>query len=194
MTNEIKIKQVIGKTITSFDINFNKKDLIFTFSEKETLSLFHTQECCEDVEIDDISGDLNDLIGHPLIDASERISGNIDSDSGTETWTFYHFATIQGSVTIRWVGRSNGYYSEKVEWVYKDASNCIEGARTLKKEYENLERDMKLLNAKHDDKDKLIESLYQKIRTLYVLNDTITKDFNTLHGLAIQIKANISKI
>lgn len=145
-----------------------------TFTNGTTLRFYHDQDCCESVGINDIIGDLGDLIGHPLtqfeavsdhgtdsgssdddddvIDVDEAVDsvfaiGSAAQDDGetiepeivtsevsTEvkspqsefpgalndyedswTWTFYKLATNKGSVTIRWYGSSNGYYSESVD-------------------------------------------------------------------------------
>jgi len=82
--------------------------------------LTHHQDCCEDVYIEDICGNLEDLVGSPILRAEERTQeakeppvGEYADDS--MTWTFYEFSTIKGSVTIRFFGSSNGYYSEEAD-------------------------------------------------------------------------------
>ena len=86
--------------------------------------MYHQQDCCENVQIADIDGDLQDLVGGVLIDFSERKSTvfdelkiqikGIEPSDDSHTWTFYHITTSKGSVIIRWLGESNGYYSEDV--------------------------------------------------------------------------------
>lgn len=77
----------------------------------------HDQDCCESVYLVDVTGDLLDLIGHPLT-LAEETEVNVTDTPGIDesgTATFYKFATIKGYVDLRWLGVSNGYYSESVD-------------------------------------------------------------------------------
>ena len=77
---------------------------------------FHSQDCCENVRLEDITGDLTDLVGYPLLQAELVTECSTNGEWGESvTWSFYKFATVKGSVTVRWLGESNGYYSETVD-------------------------------------------------------------------------------
>jgi len=128
---ETEFKQLIGKTITRINkgidrIEFVCKNENSIFKNAPlTYVMYHCQDCCEYVSIEDINGDLDDLINTPILQAEERTSN--ENPEGFEkdyqdsfTWTFYHLATIKGYVTIRWYGESNGYYSESVDFVEEE--------------------------------------------------------------------------
>lgn len=121
-----KIEDLMGQTIST--ILQQKDELRFMLSDGRELVMSHRQDCCETVTIDDICGDLADLTGSPILMA-EEVTSNDDPD-GVEikdgwresfTWTFYKIATVNGYVTIRWYGTSNGYYSERVDLWWGDS-------------------------------------------------------------------------
>ena len=108
------LSQMVGLTFHHIEGSEGGEELLFVGAgDVPSFKFYHEQDCCEDVRIEDIVGDLNDLVGVPILEAREDIrDGGADYESAT--WTFYNFRTIKGSVTIRWLGTSNGYYSESV--------------------------------------------------------------------------------
>ena len=118
--NSAKIADMIGKVFTS--VTETGDTMVFE-NATERYVFFHGQDCCESVGINDVVGDLSDLVGEPLLIADE-VSGETpvdfnERDHESVTWTFYKFATRKGYVDVRWLGESNGYYSESVNLGYE---------------------------------------------------------------------------
>jgi hypothetical protein len=114
---EPKISDMVGFVFTQVLVEEDKMEFI---CPEGKFVFFHDQDCCEKVEIEDLVGDIADLCGVPLLKA-EEVSNETPSDHQFDyepdsyTWTFYKFATRKGYVDVRWLGTSNGYYSEKVD-------------------------------------------------------------------------------
>lgn len=121
---DIEITTLVGLTFTAVEINADRDAIEFKTSDGRTFIMYHEQDCCEGVSIESVVGDLGDLVGEPLLIA-EEVTNSDENPKDVEpkeyqesfTWTFYKFATRKGYVDIRWYGESNGYYSERVDFV-----------------------------------------------------------------------------
>lgn len=141
--NRVPFDILLGKTFTSArrEKENNGEEYIVFECEDDKGTIFilcHKSECCENVYIEDICGDLSDLKNSPILLAEEETSrdgkdGSLgpkvinDDNDESYTWTFYKLSTNKGSVTIRWYGSSNGYYSESA-YLY-DVTDSIKEKR-----------------------------------------------------------------
>ena len=112
--NHVDVSEMLNQTFTS--VRADNETVTFQ-NDEVRYTLYHQQDCCESVVVEEIIGDLDDLENLPLLIAREDSNADGEDLPSEEsyTWTFYNFATYKGYVTIRFLGTSNGYYSEDVQ-------------------------------------------------------------------------------
>lgn len=110
------MQELIGKTLTKAHVKDGA--LLFEASDGSAYRLDGESDCCNNpATVEDVCGDLGDLVGSPLLQAEEVSSGDVPENPPEDaqesyTWSFYKFGTVKGRVTVRFLGSSNGYYSE----------------------------------------------------------------------------------
>ena len=112
--NSLAMEILQGKTCILIKGMQIGSDVVEMFFDDFThVRMFHEQDCCENVRVEDVVGDINDILGREL-KLSEVVTNHNDLEYGSSTDTWYKFVTMEGAVTLRWLGTSNGYYSERV--------------------------------------------------------------------------------
>lgn len=116
----MNISELVGQTFTDIRGAEVRSETVYFSTGINAYKMYHSQSCCEQVDLDDVCGDPADLIGSPIVAASEETNcapPKLDDERCDEssTWTFYRLSTIKGSVTLKWYGSSNGWYSEDVD-------------------------------------------------------------------------------
>ena len=127
---EVEFSSLVGMTLTSIEVRSDRRkvdesadEVLFNAKDGRVFLMYHDQDCCESVYLESCIGSFADLIGSPIT-VAEEITSN-EPITGTEgrtyqesfTYTFYKLATEKGTVDMRWIGESNGFYSEKVSIV-----------------------------------------------------------------------------
>ena len=119
---------MVGVTMKAIKGKLGDEQMAVVAEDGRRFVFWYEHDCCASCAVEDVIGDLADLVGSPIVEAEEV--SNYAPEAGKApwetdpkayapesfTWTFYRFSTVKGTVTIRWLGESNGYYSESVSY------------------------------------------------------------------------------
>jgi len=114
MSKSAKMEDLLGLTPTAIKIKPDKTEVQILMQGGRTFRFFHFQDCCENVQLEDWLN-WEQLIGHPILKAYKTSTQKNTIYGDSETWTFYTLGNHITTTVMRWLGESNGYYSEDVD-------------------------------------------------------------------------------
>lgn len=114
---DVEIDVLVGKTLTGIWLSAERDVLGFACSDGEHYALGHDQGCCETVVLEEIVGDILDLVVAPILMAEKStMTERLEHHECDVDWTFYKLATSKGYVTLRWCGYADTQYSTEVSF------------------------------------------------------------------------------
>jgi len=112
----VDFNELVGEVLEAIDIDTEEDQILLTTQSGRQFLIHHYQDCCEKVVIVGQDGSFHRLIGKPIVEAREiAIDTTGHDDSESQTTTTLVFRVDNETVISRWVGDSNGYYSESVD-------------------------------------------------------------------------------
>jgi len=111
----LDVVSMAGVTLTDVVVDRRSNAVLFVADDGRAWIMVYGDDYGS-AAIEDVVGDPADLIGVPLLGVEESTSDDPPPDADrydSYTWTFYRFATVKGDMDLRWLGSSNGYYSEE---------------------------------------------------------------------------------
>ena len=113
------LEEIIGKKILLVEgLEKDSEEVIFHLENGDKWKMYHEQDCCENVWLEDINGNVDNILNSEILRFDEKCKNDDEAGKNdmSETYTFYTIATSKGYLDLRWHGTSNGYYSESVDF------------------------------------------------------------------------------
>lgn len=118
--NDNEAKSLVGEVLTHIDVDPEQGQILLTTASGRKFMIYHSQDCCESVQIVGTDGEWGSLIGKPLkLVEHEEVSQGDPPPEYPDSWTRTNLTfRVDGATVIsRWLGMLNGYYSESVDLV-----------------------------------------------------------------------------
>ena len=106
-------ESLVGEVLTYIDVDNESNEILLTTESGRRYKIWHEQDCCESVEIAGCDGAFASLIGRKIVEVTHD-EDSTETEDGSQTKTAITFRTDESTVISRWIGYSNGYYSESV--------------------------------------------------------------------------------
>lgn len=114
------LSELLGEVISTVEGAEDGQETIITTESGKAIKIYHAQDCCEHVSIED--SEVDNIVGGychfaGFVEGETPVVTTNDDyyHEESQTWSFLKIETSKGSIWQRWLGESNGYYSESVD-------------------------------------------------------------------------------